>query len=78
MFSFNFVASQASNTFTISPIVAGLFECCHIRRKIRSFRAKRDASRFGASGHYVIPLTETNIDRQLEETNNGNMGKMHR
>jgi hypothetical protein len=32
---------------------------------------------FGASGHYVIPSTETNIDRQLEETNNGNMGKMH-
>jgi hypothetical protein len=24
---------------------------------------------FGASGHYVIPSTETNIDRQLEETN---------
>jgi hypothetical protein len=33
---------------------------------------------FGASGHYVIPSTETNIDRQLEETNNGNIGKMHR
>ena len=30
---------------------------------------------FGASGHYIIPSTETNIDRQLEETNNGNMGK---
>ena len=29
-------------------------------------------------GHYVIPSTKTNIDRQLEETNNGNMGKMHR
>jgi hypothetical protein len=28
---------------------------------------------FGASGHYVIPSTETNIDRQLEETSNGNI-----
>ena len=63
----------------ISAGIRSLLGCCdlHYQHSVADYIGEVLLA-FGASGHYVIPSTETNIDRQLEETNNGNMGKMHR
>jgi hypothetical protein len=63
----------------ISAGIRSLLGCCdlHYQHSVADYIGEVLLA-FRASGHYVIPSTETNIDRQLEETNNGNMGKMHR